>query len=110
MTEDLWRNELLIDWLKGELLYLVLELYIQSLPSEFTHRCVSRLQEIGDEASSFQKHEEALSAYSTVLLLTPSPPEDVLMGWARIVLIRRSASEALDTVEMVWFIWSLRIA
>ena len=108
MTEDLWHNKLVVNWLKGEFVHLVSEQYIQSLPSEFTHQCVSRLQGIGDEASSCKKHEEALSAYSMVLLLTPSPPEGVLIGWARMVLIRHSASEALGTVKKVWLIWSLR--
>jgi hypothetical protein len=80
-AENLSHNESVDHWLKGELVHLVLQSYIQSLPPEFTHRCMSRLQEIGDEASSSKKYDKALSAYSTVLSLTPSHPEGVLTGW-----------------------------
>ena len=45
------------------------------------------------------KHDEAVAAYSTALSLTTSVT--VLTKWARIILIRCSASEALGAAAKV---------
>jgi len=78
MTENLKQNKLIVDRLKGQFFQHIIGEYVQSLPSEFMDKCVSELRTMGDEASSAMKHDEALSAYATILLLTPSPPEGVL--------------------------------
>ena len=67
------------------------------MPSEFTHRCVTALEGIGDEASNINAHDEAVATYSTALLLGPSSPNTVLIKWARRMLIRGSAHEVLST-------------
>ena len=59
------------------------------------------LEGIGDEASNIQKHDEAVAAYSTALFLSPSDPNNVLMKWARRMLVRGSAHEALSAAAKV---------
>ena len=59
------------------------------------------LEIIGDEASNTKKHDEALAAYSTVLSLDPSTPNNVLIKWANTVSIHGSASEALGIATKV---------
>ncbi|KAN0086241.1 hypothetical protein V8E55_007375 [Tylopilus felleus] len=63
--------------------------------TEITHKCVSKLEVHGDETSHAMKHDEAVAAYSAALSLTFQVSDTVLNEWARIILIRRSASEAL---------------
>jgi len=46
-------------------------------PKDFTNRCISKLQTLGDQALVVQKHDEAVSVYSTTLSLTPPPPKAV---------------------------------
>ena len=69
--------------------------------SEFTHRCITTLERIGDEASNLKKHDAAVAAYSTALLLGPTTPNTVLMKWASRMLIRGSAHEALSAAAKV---------
>jgi hypothetical protein len=108
MTENLKQNKLLVDWLNGLFLQHVIGEHAQSLSSEFTDKCLSKLRKMGDEASSTWKHDEALSAYSTILLLSPSPPEGVLTGWARIALVRYSTNGTLGAAGNMYFMWLFR--
>ncbi|KAI9571793.1 hypothetical protein HD554DRAFT_1824610 [Boletus coccyginus] len=62
---------------------------------EFTHRCVTTLERLGDEASNAGKQDEAVAAYSTALLLGPLTPNTALMKWAGVMLSRGSADEGL---------------
>ena len=71
------------------------------MPSEFTRRCATTLERIGDEASNITKHDEAVAAYSTALLLGPSAPNTILMKWASRMLVRGSAHEALSAAAKV---------
>ena len=59
------------------------------------------LERIGDEASNIKKHEEAVAAYSTALLLGPSALNNVLIKWASRMLVRGSAHEALSAAVKV---------
>ena len=59
------------------------------------------LERIGDEASNIQKHDEAVAAYSTSLLLGPSDPNNVLIKWARRMLVRGSAHDVLSAAVKV---------
>jgi hypothetical protein len=65
------------------------------------------LERIGDEASNIDKHDDAVAAYFTALLLRPSVPGTVLIKWATRMLIRGSAQDALGAVAKVctscWF-------
>ena len=65
-----------------------------NLLSEFTHRCVSILEIIGDKASGAKNFDEAVSAYSTALSVDHPSLLTILNKWARIVLQRSSGSEA----------------
>jgi hypothetical protein len=47
-----------------------------------------------------EKHAEAFSAYSAILSLS-SPPNTVLMGWARMGLRCHSADEVLGSTDKV---------
>ena len=78
---------------------------IQSLSSDFTHRCVTSLESIGDEASSIKEYDQALAAYSIALSLGPSNPNTVLVKWVSAMLTRGSVNETLGAVEKVWFTW-----
>lgn len=51
--------------------------------------------------SNTEKLDEAIAAYSTALLLSPLTPNAVLIKWARMVLIRGSANDALSTTAEV---------
>jgi hypothetical protein len=66
-----------------------------------------KLEGIGDEASNIEKHDEAVAAYSSALLLSPSAPSTVLIKWASRMLIRGPAHEAVSTAAKVcstsWF-------
>ena len=62
-----------------------------------------RLERIGDEAWSAENHDDAISAYSIALMLTPSTPNAVQINWATIMLIRGSANEALSVATKVCF-------
>ena len=74
---------------------------ISSLPPEFTHRFVTSLERIGDEASNIKNDDEAVAAYSTALLLGPSDPNTVLIKWANRMVNRGSAHEALSAAVKV---------
>ena len=69
--------------------------------SDLTSRCVSTLEVNGDEASKVEKYDEALTAYSTALSLSPSMSHTVLIKWVRLILVRGSANEALDAAAKV---------
>ncbi|KAI9571574.1 hypothetical protein HD554DRAFT_2168842 [Boletus coccyginus] len=77
LNDDVRANKLITDWL-----------------AEFTHRCIAALERVGDEASTTGKLDEAIAAYSIVLLLGPSIPNAVLAKWAEMMLSRGSADEA----------------
>ncbi|KAI9571801.1 hypothetical protein HD554DRAFT_1826043 [Boletus coccyginus] len=76
VPEDMRANKFILGWL-----------------ADFTQRCVTTLERVGDEASNAGKQDEAVAAYSTALALDPSIPNTVLMKWAIIMLIRGSADE-----------------
>ena len=69
--------------------------------SDLTSRCASTLEVNGDEASKFEKYDEALAAYSTALSLSPSMSRTPLIKWARLILVRGSANEASDAAAKV---------
>ena len=69
--------------------------------SDLTSRCASTLEVNGDEASKFEKYDEALAAYSTALSLSPSMSRTPLIKWARLILVRGSVNEALDAAAKV---------
>ena len=70
---------------------------------DFTNRCVSTLEANGDEASKVEKYDEALAAFSIALSLIDSPSMSctLLIKWARLILVRGSANEALDAAATV---------
>ena len=103
IDENLRANQTIIDWLGGEFQCRILKDSIQSQSSEFTHRCTTKLENIGDEASNAEKQDEAVSAYSTALSLSPSTPHTVLVKWAGMMLVRSSASEASSAAAKVCF-------
>ena len=82
---------------------IVIEIYL--LPPEFTNRCVTTLERIGDEASNVDKKDEAVAAYSAALSLSPSTStsKTVLVKWARVMLFRGAAHEALNNAIKVCF-------
>ena len=69
--------------------------------SDFTNRCASMLAANGDEASKVEKYDEALAAYSTALSLSPPMSCTLLIKWVRLILVHRSANEALDAAIKV---------
>ncbi|KAI9454841.1 hypothetical protein HD554DRAFT_2042943 [Boletus coccyginus] len=77
VNEDVRTNKVIIDWL-----------------ADFTHRCVTALERMGDEASNAGNPDEAVTAYSTALSLGLTTPNAVLMKWASIMLTCGSAVEA----------------
>lgn len=96
-------NKFMMDWLAGEPLGCALKESVQSTPSEFTNRCTSTLEIIGDEASTAEKHDDALATYSTILSLCPSTPSTVLIKLAKTMLIHGSANDALGAASKVCF-------
>ena len=57
---------------------------------------------VGDEALNAKKHDEAITAYSTVLSLSHSTPNiGLLKKWMRTVLIRNSVGEVLGAAGKV---------
>ena len=61
------------------------------------------LENMGDEASEIDKHDEAFATYSTVLCLGASTSNRMLIKWANTMLLRRSTHEALDVATKVSF-------
>lgn len=59
------------------------------------------LELIGDQASSTEKHDEALAAYSIALSLGPQTPNHVLVKWASMISIRSSANEVMGAAAEV---------
>ncbi|KAH0826747.1 hypothetical protein J3R83DRAFT_5154 [Lanmaoa asiatica] len=72
-------NKLIMEWL-----------------ARFTLQCVTTLERVGDEASNAKKLDEAVAAYSTAILLSPSNPNTVLTKWASIILIHSTMNKALS--------------
>ncbi|KAI9459521.1 hypothetical protein HD554DRAFT_2330921 [Boletus coccyginus] len=64
--------------------------------TDFTHRCVTALERVGDEASNARKPDEAVGAYSTALSLDPTVPNAIMTKWANVILKRSSALEVLS--------------
>ncbi|KAI9571644.1 hypothetical protein HD554DRAFT_1800783 [Boletus coccyginus] len=77
VNDDVKTNKLIIDWL-----------------AEFTHRCITTLERVGDGASNAGKWDEAVAAYSTALSLGPTIPNTIMIKWANMILKRGSAHEA----------------
>lgn len=104
VNEDVRSDNLIVSWLSGEswCCVLIYSIQCQSLPSEFTRRCVTVLETHGDEASKAEKRDDAVVAYATALTLSPS--NSVLMQWASILLIRSSTREVLDAAVEVYFL------
>ena len=102
-SDEVKADTLIGDWLSGEFRYHRSKKSVQFLPSGFTNKCVMTLENIGDEASEINKHDEALAAYSTALFLGPSTLNRVLIKWANTMLLRRSTNEALDIATKVSF-------
>jgi len=68
---------------------------------EFTQRCTTALERVGDEASNVDEREEAVAAYSTALSLGPIVPNTIIFKWANMVLKRRSVHEASSAANKV---------
>jgi hypothetical protein len=108
VSEDFRVNKAMIEWIAGEFQRRTLKESIQSQSSEFTHRCTTKLESIGDEASNNKKHDEAVAAYSTALLLGPSAPDTLLIKWASRMLVRGSAHDALSAAAKVCSPWRFK--
>jgi hypothetical protein len=102
--EDIRAYKSIADRLSGESRRRRLKESIQFQLSEFTHRCATKLERVGDEASNAKKQDEAVSAYSTALSLSSSTPDTVLVKWTRVMLKGGSAHEALSAAAKVYFI------
>lgn len=96
-------DELIAHWLIGEFPCRTLEERARPLLSEFTSRCVSKLESIGDKAFDAEKHDQAATAYSMVLSLNHSTQSPILPKWARAMLTRGSVNEALSAGEKACF-------
>ncbi|KAG6375674.1 hypothetical protein JVT61DRAFT_3247 [Boletus reticuloceps] len=66
---------------------------------EFTHRCATSLESIGDEVLKTTQNDEALRAYSMALSLGSSNPKTLLTKWASTMLVRGSANEVLGAAS-----------
>lgn len=73
----------------------------QTPPSDFTSRCITMLEKLGDDASNTEDHEKTLRAYSTALLLTPPSPSSLLVKWANIMLLHGSPDALLGAAAKV---------
>ena len=101
--EDLRANKTIIDWLASEFQHQTLKESIQTRSSEFTRRCATTLERVGDEASNAKKQDEAISAYFAALSLSSLTPHTVLVKWASMTLVRGSANEVLSATAKVCF-------
>ena len=101
VDEDIRANKFILDWFLGEFRCRPLRYCIQSLPSEFTHRCITMLERVGNEASNADKRDEAVAAYSTALSLGPTAPDALMFKWANMMLKRGSAIEASSAATKV---------
>ena len=95
MSEGVRADKTIMNWLAGEFSRCESKGGTEFLSSEFTNRCASALDIMGDKALNTENPDDALAAYSTALLLSPSNQNAVLMKWTRTTLISGSASEAL---------------
>ena len=96
-------DTLIAVWFSGEFCNRRLDKTIQFLLSGFTDKRIIALERIGDEASSVEKLDDAVAAYSTALFLGPSTPNSLLTKWASTMLLRDSTNEALDVATKVCF-------
>ncbi|KAI9456194.1 hypothetical protein HD554DRAFT_2042635 [Boletus coccyginus] len=80
--EDVRANKFIIDWLTG-----------------FTHRSITALESVGDDASNADKWDEAIAAFSTALSLSPTVPNTTMFKWANMTLKRGSALEATSAAN-----------
>ena len=102
INDDMRGDGFIFNWLAGEFWRHGIRIeYLIVAASEFTHRCVTTLEWVGDEASNIKKDDKAVAAYSTALLLGPSSPDTVLTKWASRMLTRGSAHEALCSATKV---------
>lgn len=101
MSEEVRANKLLMDWLVGESqCRIVYDEGVLFVSTEFTNRCTSKLELIGDETSNV---DEALTAYATALSLGPSAPNALLVKWAKLIIIHDTVDKALGTPHKVCF-------
>ena len=103
LSEGVRANKLLMDWLTGECRCRVSAGSTQCPSTDFTNRCTSTLELIGDEASNVEKYDEALIDYATALSLSSSAPNAILMKWAKLVLTHGTLNDALSTATKVRF-------
>lgn len=103
LSEDFRGNKLMLYWVAGKSWHCTLREVFAFILSDFTNRCASTLEANGDEASKAKKYDEALEAYSTALSLGPSSPHTILIGWTKVMLVRGSVNEALDSTTQVCF-------
>ena len=61
------------------------------------------LENMGDEASEIDQHDEAFATYCIALFLCPSTSNRVLIKWTNTMLLRSSTNEALDVATKVSF-------
>ena len=65
------------------------------------HKCVRTLERVGDEASNTGERDEAVAAYSTVLLLCPTIPNAIMIKCANTMLKHGSPHETSSAATRV---------
>ncbi|KAI9571789.1 hypothetical protein HD554DRAFT_2036681 [Boletus coccyginus] len=79
VNDDVRANKFIFNWL-----------------AEFTQRCVTMLESVGDRASSAGKQDEAATSYSTTLSLGPSIPNDIMLKWVPRFVVYRVLCDILE--------------
>ncbi|KIK18427.1 hypothetical protein PISMIDRAFT_190214 [Pisolithus microcarpus 441] len=75
--------------------------------TDFTQKCASRLERAGDEALGSEKHDDAITQYSTALSLNPPSPAGLFVKRSRARAAKELWEDALqDAVEVcIVFFW-----
>ena len=70
-------------------------------PSDFKHRCRSKLVDLGDGAVNAKRYDKALSLYTAALSLDPVRPQDLLVKRSRVHAEKGKWKDALNDANEV---------
>ena len=100
-TEDVKADTAVMDWISCAFHLYGPDEAVQSSLSVFGRKCVVALENIGDEASKVESHDEGLRVYSIALSLGLPSSNGLLFKWIRLMLVHGSPNETLDAANKV---------
>ena len=89
------------DWALGQWLHILCRSRLRIILLDFRQRSSKNLVHFGDTALDSQRHDEAVSNYTTALSLDPPSPQGILIKRSKAYLAAGSWKQALDDSNQV---------